>query len=642
MATGEKKSDRSFCLEQGLMIDVDEGWRKLISRQFGGNPARAFGELIQNLLDSYPADVPWEKRRGEIQTAFKEISITDYGEGMDLRRIKLIATLGGTDKAEDHSKIGKFGIGFFSIFNPRLGTKTVRVQTRCEGRGVEILFTVNEPDKRPAISTRVLGRWTRYRTRITVRFTKQDSVEQCVEHGKRALKYYPCCVEVNGNPLFSVWAEAKRSRSYMFKEASCHGILKTASGRRVVELLCKYEYVTALSMRMLVTGGYDMTWDLRDYHLKEMPVLERLSAIINCDRLRLTISRDSFFLDTNYREMVSILSRHLLFHLNRSIDWQRDAEVILANHYVLRKKLKKYMEQPQGIRSEEEKMFKQLARAKVYPISGHQGLYSIEDIARMRSKDLPIFFSPNQTNLHWLGRAFKHDFVILPRKVRLEGGAPDFYDQVFGEIFGDVVNLDTVPGDHGKVQELIERGIIDRSDLSRTCRFVRRRSLTKDEGCFLLELDAMLAFEQIREAIERTIHIPIESVRAAFFEQEGDGVVATGLFREQGEPWDGRFSNEVGGEATDVSAAPQRAMSLILGISRDHPVVVYLLNSEDRYRLYYMLMFLARELALCQKLLVPFSPFFHKVKEDLAGEMRKALIARLLEQIENSIRGSGV
>jgi len=100
-------------MPHGLDIDLDEGWRKLISRQFGGDPGRAFGEFIQNVVDSYPSNTPWKKRRGEIESNEDSIAITDYGEGMARKRLILIVTLGGTDKSDDPSKIGTFGTGFF-------------------------------------------------------------------------------------------------------------------------------------------------------------------------------------------------------------------------------------------------------------------------------------------------------------------------------------------------------------------------------------------------------------------------------------------------------------------------------------------------------------------------------------------------
>ena len=86
----------TIVLPQGLEIDVSEGWKKLIQRQFGGDAGRGFSELIQNLLDSYPGDVDWTQRRGTIETGRRSIAITDWGEGMDMGRLRLLTTLGGT------------------------------------------------------------------------------------------------------------------------------------------------------------------------------------------------------------------------------------------------------------------------------------------------------------------------------------------------------------------------------------------------------------------------------------------------------------------------------------------------------------------------------------------------------------------
>ena len=84
-------------LENGFEIDLDEGWNKLTTSQFGGSPGRAFSELIQNAIDSYPDWIPWNKRKGEIETTNDSISITDWGEGMDTRRLSLLTTAGGTE-----------------------------------------------------------------------------------------------------------------------------------------------------------------------------------------------------------------------------------------------------------------------------------------------------------------------------------------------------------------------------------------------------------------------------------------------------------------------------------------------------------------------------------------------------------------
>ncbi len=55
--------------------DLEEGWSKLTSRQQGGRPARAYNEVIQNALDSYPATVPINDRRGEILAGDRYIAV---------------------------------------------------------------------------------------------------------------------------------------------------------------------------------------------------------------------------------------------------------------------------------------------------------------------------------------------------------------------------------------------------------------------------------------------------------------------------------------------------------------------------------------------------------------------------------------
>ncbi len=134
----------------GLDVDLDEGWPKLIARQFGGDPGRGFCELIQNAIDSYPAGMDWSDRLVHIASGPYRLAITDWGEGLSRERLRLLTTLGGTDKAGDASRIGQFGIGFFAIFNPALGTRRVTVTTRCEGHTVRWSVACKPPAGRCA------------------------------------------------------------------------------------------------------------------------------------------------------------------------------------------------------------------------------------------------------------------------------------------------------------------------------------------------------------------------------------------------------------------------------------------------------------------------------------------------------------
>jgi hypothetical protein len=139
----------------------------------------------------------------------------------------LLCTLGGTDKRDDSSKIGMFGMGFFAIFNPKLGTERVVVTTCCEGSSVEVSFHVETPGKCPKISLRVLDEPLPFSTRIEVQFNR-------------------------------------------------------------ITLLCKYERLTELEIASLGKGGHGLYSDLRDYYESGFCVFRGIRAVLNCNSLSVT------------------------------------------------------------------------------------------------------------------------------------------------------------------------------------------------------------------------------------------------------------------------------------------------------------------------------------------------------------------
>lgn len=626
-------------LAHGLAIDLDEGWKKLISSQFGGNPGRGFSELIQNLLDSYPPDVPWEKRRGEIETAANSISITDYGEGMALERIELLTTLGGTDKKDDPSKIGKFGLGFFAIFNPKLGTKEVKVTTCCEGQSVELVFIVNASEKKPNISARILNDKIPYSTRIKVKFNKGFSVKRCMEAAVKNLKYYPCRISVDGKLFSSVWNDAEQSDAYLFSKGHCSGFIKkTAWGQRV-NVLCRYEHIMGTGLSHLITGGQNVKDDLRDYHLREVPYVKGFAAVINCNNLDVTIGRDSFYMNRAYETMIEVLSHGLMRQLNQILVERANVSLILANQYIMRNKIKHYLKLKEDqnhdrIEDLERTVVRELAEAKVYRISGRKGFFSLEDLKDMLSSDTPLFFSPLQTGLRWLAGTFIHDFIVLPSICNLHGGAPGFYDAIFGAVFDDVVNLDTVKEDTERIKKLVDRGIVDESALHPNCEIIGEREFTSAEQNILNEIDRMLENEEVRHAIVKHLHINVKKIQTVFFTVAEEGAtIATGLFDQNGNALQDTVYNNFGSHNPGEGIPdPKDYNEILLGLNREHPLIQHVMDSDDSFKAYYMLTYLAHQLALCQRLLVPYSPFYHLVKERLASDMRKALMNQLLSR----------
>ncbi len=638
MNSEEIKIIESSTLLNGMEIDIGEGYQKLTSSQFPGDAGRGFSELIQNVLDSYPATTPFKERTGEIEMGDCSISITDYGEGMDRDKIRLLVTIGGTDKNGDSSKIGKFGIGFFSIFNPKLGTKKVSVITKCEGRSVEIVFMIEEPGKRPLISTRILDSDIPFSTKISVEFNNDRARGQCLKFAERSLTYYPCNVTINDKQFKSVWDHAKDSNAHFFKEGNSDGFLEHSRFRNRVTLLCKYEFIRDMTINSFASGRYDRTGDLRDFSRVGVPLVSNVGITINCNDLKVTISRDSFYCNSKYDRMVRSLGRVLLFRLGDLLDNDPLDELVLANQYILRDRIKDYLDIDEAYRGnktgDENEVVRKLSEAKVYRMSGRKGRYSLVDIKRKLSDGVPLFFSPLKLNLRWLGGNFRHDFVLIPSDCRFGSGAPEFYDTLFGCLFADVINLDSISNDDEKIRKLAERGIVDRELLSPNCSMVGERELSKSERKAKQNIDRILAYPEVMKVIERQLHIPVKSIKTAFFDLDDDKTtIATGLFNKDGRPMGHEIPDNL--KERDRKRRGRGTVEkhkILIGLSKGHPFIRHLVESDDPYMAYYTLTYLAHEMALCQKLLVPFSPFFHFVKEKLASDMRKALMNHLVSE----------
>ena len=213
---------------------------------------------------------------------------------------------------------------------------------------------------------------------------------------------------------------------------------------------------------------------------------------------------------------------------------------------------------------------------------------------------------------------------------------PGFYDQIFEAIFDDVVNLDTIREQNERLKELVEAGVVKKESLTPEVEFSGERDLTEDERELLEELDTLLSCRGIREVITKNLHLPVSHIRTLFFDVKNQkAVIATGLFNDAGKALSDTEHCNL--EIVDEGGASLRKndnQGLVLGLHRDNELIKSIITNNDPYRLYFSLPILAHELALCQKLLVPYSPCYHLVKEQLARDMRQALMEQLLTEVE--------
>ena len=146
MSQGSTKKGGPAAAELASRVGADEALASLIN-QFS-DPLSFLRELVQNSLDAAATRVDvefsFEAAAGAEQPGLMTIAITDNGEGMTERIIDdYLLTLFRSTKEDDLTKIGKFGVGFVSIFamQPHL----VLLETGQAGESWRVLF---HPDAR--------------------------------------------------------------------------------------------------------------------------------------------------------------------------------------------------------------------------------------------------------------------------------------------------------------------------------------------------------------------------------------------------------------------------------------------------------------------------------------------------------------
>lgn len=130
--------------------DPDRILRVLAANQFE-DPFLAFRELYANALDGVRART---EAHIEVKVTSDRVIIADNGSGLDDKGIEALTTLGASTRRETES-IGRFGIGFASVFDPALGVQRVEFNAVRPGHdgGIKIVFT---PDVSGGVSIRVV------------------------------------------------------------------------------------------------------------------------------------------------------------------------------------------------------------------------------------------------------------------------------------------------------------------------------------------------------------------------------------------------------------------------------------------------------------------------------------------------------
>ncbi|PRP93026.1 heat shock protein 90 [Enhygromyxa salina] len=167
-------------------VDVGDALDDLIN-QFS-DPMSFFRELIQNALDAGSGEVEvefeFEPSDEDPDSGAMIVNVQDFGEGMDREIIdNKLTRLFSSAKDGDMTKIGKFGIGFVSVF--AIEPDAVCVDTARAGEAWRVLFDRERNFKRLRLDQALEG--------TTIRIIKNSTradFERFVVRAKQVVRYW--------------------------------------------------------------------------------------------------------------------------------------------------------------------------------------------------------------------------------------------------------------------------------------------------------------------------------------------------------------------------------------------------------------------------------------------------------------------
>lgn len=251
------------------------------------DPMSCLRELIQNAIDAgsgeVEIDVKWSQ---EADGGLLTVHVDDFGEGMTREIIETKLTrLFSSGKDEDFTKIGRFGIGFVSVF--ALAPFLVCVDTGRAGEYWRVLFKEDRTFDLIALETPVEGT----QIRIFKRCTRQEYVEfrrrarEVVSHWCRHVKVpiHVCGEEIN--------------EPFELAEALC-SVTYEEEGTRIVAGFVSDVYTRG--------GFFNRGLTLKDDVNSEW---EGVAFKIDSRYLEHTLTRDQVLKDKHYHKAHKLLDR---------------------------------------------------------------------------------------------------------------------------------------------------------------------------------------------------------------------------------------------------------------------------------------------------------------------------------------------
>ncbi len=273
-------------------------------------------ELVQNAIDAGSPRVEVElSRHPSAAGKVVEIAVQDFGDGMDEAIIdEELTRLFASSKENDLTRIGKFGIGFTSVF--AVEPEAVIVRTGRHGEAWELLFHPDRSFDKVRLDTLVRG------TRVTLfKELPHDAVDAFVRECRWILSFWcehsntpiqlidtvPEPARASSDDPFAAF-EAPTSRPETInRPLALEAPMSLASSEDGVELsigfgsLPRYGFYNG-GLTLLNTTNTDV---LGHY----APRLAHYAFKLKCDALEHTLTRDNVLQDEHWERAMGVLVR---------------------------------------------------------------------------------------------------------------------------------------------------------------------------------------------------------------------------------------------------------------------------------------------------------------------------------------------
>lgn len=267
--------------------DVGEALETLV-HQFA-DPWSFLRELIQNALDAGSPEIDvridYEPDEDPDQPGVMTVEIIDAGAGMDREIIDTRLTrLFSSSKDGDYTKIGRFGIGFVSVF--AIEPDLVCLDTGRNGEYWRVLFKADRSFERIVLDQPTEG--------TTIRIYKRCGIDE-LEHAR-----------VRAQEILEYWCKHARADIRLDDELISRPM--TLDGHCVIEhdedetrVLVAY-----VPEREALRGYYHVGLTLHEEHDDRLP---HVAFKIDSRYLEHTLTRDNVIRDDNFAKAMAIVGR---------------------------------------------------------------------------------------------------------------------------------------------------------------------------------------------------------------------------------------------------------------------------------------------------------------------------------------------